>query len=163
MKNTFLVLSFFFMIGCTKEENLKGNNNNIEQPTDSIYPKNIDFTVIRANTLASAYNGKEWIGYIINDDNTWATYYNDGFFVIPDTSVHIDFSNFSVIAVFDSVIPFFPLSFNVLNVTEYRDSIIVKTTSNCCEGTGYDALAYPYALIRTSKIAAKPIVLRNNI
>lgn len=79
MKNTFLVPSFFFMIGCTKEENLKGNNNNIEQPTDSIYPKNIDFTVIRANTLASAYNGKEWIGYIINDDNTWATYYNDGF------------------------------------------------------------------------------------
>src|SRR5690606_41096266 len=96
MKNVFIVLSFFLMIGCKKEEiPNNGNNNNIFQPTA------ISFVEIGKGALYG--NGAEEISQsnlVITDSVVWQSLLTqmDSVNNVSDSfsEINVDFSNYMI-------------------------------------------------------------------
>lgn len=105
MKNIFLVLSFFLMIGCKKEEDLNdGNNNNIFQSIE------ISFVEIGKGLLYNNGIGDEiTANLVVRDSTVWQSLLSqidtNGNVSQDFSETDVDFDNFQILAIFDSIRP----------------------------------------------------------
>jgi hypothetical protein len=158
MKNLFLLLVSFIFLSC----------NNTDEPTPIPF---VPITISPALVGKGNLNGSEGVNQqniIINIETDWnnlknqidsqyiaigeGNYYTENNF----TETMVDFTNFTVITVFDQVYGNSGHSIDITNITEYENNIVV-TVENLQTGNASSVITQPYHIVKIPK-ATKPIV-----
>ena len=157
MKNVFLLLISFIIVSCNDDE---------PTPTPTPFiPVTISSSLIAKRNL----NGSEGINQqntIITNETDWNNLKNQidlyyQLFGINYTEQYfaettIDFTNYTVIAVFDQVYGNGGHSIDITNITEYENNIVV-TVENLLTGNASSVITQPYHIVKIPK-TTKPIV-----
>ena len=159
MKNLFLLLVSFIILSC---------NNNDEPTPIPFVPLTIIPAIIAKRNDKGPTEGISNENFIINDNPNWTNiknlmdapyiaiglgnYYTENHF----SETTIDFTNFTVIAVFDQVYGNGGHSVDITGITEYENNIIV-TVENLQTGNASSVITQPYHIVKIPK-ATKPIV-----
>jgi hypothetical protein len=160
MKNLLLFLISFIILSCNKDDDP------IPAP---FVPIAINSTLVGKKNL----NGSEGIlqqNIIINNNTDWqnlknqidvqyiaiglGNYYTENNFV--DTT--IDYTNYTVIAVFGQVYGNGGHTIDITNITEYNTNIVV-TLENLQNGNQFSSVTQPFHIVKIPK-ATKPIVFQ---
>jgi hypothetical protein len=161
MKNLFLLLVSFIILSC--------NNNDEPEPTPYI-PITITPTLIAKRNDKEPTDGISNENFVINDNTIWTNiknlmdapyiaiglgnYYTENNF----TETNIDFTNYTVIVVFDQIYTNGGHSIDITNITEYENNVIV-TVENLQTGNGSNVGTQPYHIVKIPK-TIKPIVFQ---
>lgn len=160
MKNLILIFLVVFTIGC---------NDNDDQLVTPIpfTPVTITPTLISKKNNLSASVGIIEQKTIFNESISWnlmlnqiETYYqpNISFLTQFFSETNVDFTNYTVIAVFDKVYGNGGHSIDITNITEYENNIVV-TVENLLTGNANSVVTQPYHIVKIPK-ATKPIVFQ---
>ncbi|AGC75636.1 hypothetical protein LX97_00327 [Nonlabens dokdonensis] len=149
MKNYLFLLSLFLFISCNNDDDMN------EEPAIQTGP--VAFTTISQGRL----NGNEGVvqsNLVINNASDWIALMNQmdsGFnnFTGDFTQTNIDFNNFTVIAIFEDVLPEFYL-LEITSIIENQNYIEVTTV---IDGGGFTSLSQPFHIVKIPK-TAKPFV-----
>ena len=158
MKNLFLLFVGFIIVSCE-------NNNEPGPTTIPFVPVTITPSLVGKGNL----NGSEGVNQqntIINNESDWNNLKNQidlyyQLFGINYTEQYfaettIDFTNYTVIAVFDQVYGNGGHSIDITNITEYENNIVV-TVENLLTGNANSVITQPYHIVKIPK-TTKPIV-----
>lgn len=158
MKNLFLFLFSFILLGC----------NNDDEPTPTPFvPVEITPTLIsKYNIGVSSSIGISEQKTIYNESTNWnlllnqiESYYlplGEDYLAQHFLETIIDYTNYTVIAVFDQVYGNGGHSIDITNITEYENNIVV-TVDNLQTGNSSSVITQPYHIVKIPK-ATKPIV-----
>ena len=158
MKNLFLLLVSFIILSC---------NNNDEPTPIPFVPVTISPTLIsKRNVGVSSSVGISEQKTIYNEPTNWnlllnqiESYYlplGDDYLAQHFLETDIDFTNYTVIVVFDQVYGNGGHSIDITNITEYENNIVV-TVENLLTGNASSVITQPYHIVKIPK-ATKPIV-----
>jgi hypothetical protein len=159
MKKIILILVSFLTISC----------NNNDEPTPALFiPITINSTLVGKYRLSG--EGVIQQNIIINNNSDWVNLKNQidsQFIAIGLGNYHtennfeettIDFTNFTVIAIFDQVYGNGGHSIDITNITEYETNLIV-TVENLQTGNTSSSYSQPYHIVKIPK-TTKPIVFQ---
>jgi hypothetical protein len=160
MKKIILILVSFLTISC----------NNNDEPTPALFiPITINSTLVGKYRLSGS-EGVMQQNFIINNNSDWVNLKNQidsQFIAIGLGNYHtennfeettIDFTNFTVIAIFDQVYGNGGHSIDITNITEYETNLIV-TVENLQTGNTSSSYSQPYHIVKIPK-TTKPIVFQ---
>lgn len=161
MKNLFLFLISFIILSCNIDDD--------STPTPFV-PVTIVPTLIAKRNDKSPTEGISNENHILNDNTNWTNiknlmdapyiiiglgnYYSENNF----TETTIDFTNFTVIAVFDQVYGNGGHSIDITNITEYETNVVV-IVENLQTGNTSTVGTQPFHIVKIPK-ATKPIVFQ---
>ena len=161
MKKILLLLLSFFVISC--------NDDDVEPVvTAPFVPVVINPILIAKDNQNAPIEGISMENFIINENSSWiniknlmdapyiafglGNYYTETNF----SELTIDFTNYTVIAVFDRVYGDGYHSIDIMNITEFETTIVV-TVENLQTGNTSSVVTQPYHIVKIPK-ASKPIV-----
>lgn len=158
MKNLLLLLVSFIFLSC---------NNNDEPTPVPFVPVTINPTLIsKRNVGVSSSVGISEQKTIYNESTNWnlllnqiESYYlplGEDYLAQHFIETNVDFTNFTVIGVFDQVYGNGGHSIDITNITEYENNIVV-TVENLQTGNTSSVITQPYHIVKIPK-ATKPIV-----
>lgn len=160
MKKIILLLVSILTISC----------NNNDEPTPALFiPITINSTLVGKYRLSGS-EGVMQQNIIINNNSDWVNLKNQidsQFIAIGLGNYHtennfeettIDFTNFTVIAIFDQVYGNGGHSIDITNITEYETNLIV-TVENLQTGNTSSSYSQPYHIVKIPK-TTKPIVFQ---
>ncbi len=158
MKNLFLLLVSCIIVSC---------NNDEPETTPPFVPVTINPTLIsKRNVGVSSSVGISEQKTIYNESTNWNlllnqidSYYlplGEDYLAQHFIETNVDFTNFTVIAVFDQVYGGGGHSIDITNITEYESNIVV-TVENLLTGNGSSVVTQPYHIVKIPK-TTKPIV-----
>lgn len=160
MKNLFFLFVSLIIVSCN-------NNDEPEPATTPFVPFTINPTLIsKRNVGVSSSVGISEQKTIYNESTNWNLLLNqiDSYYLPFGinymeeyfTETNIDFTNFTVIAVFDQVYGNGGHSIDITNITEYENNIVV-TVENLLTGNASSVITQPYHIVKIPK-TTKPIV-----
>lgn len=165
MKNLFLFFLAIITISC---------NDNDDQYVTPITPTPFTPVTITTSLISKHNNGVSSSAgiseqkTIYNESTNWnlllnqiESYYlplGDNYLAQHFSETNVDFTNYTVIAVFDKVYGNGGHSIDITNITEYENNIIV-TVENLLTGNANSVVTQPYHIVKIPK-ATKPIVFQ---
>jgi hypothetical protein len=159
MKNLFLLLVSFIIVSCN-------NNDEPEPATTPFVPITINSTLVGKHRLSGS-EGVIQQNIIINNNSDWVNLKNqiDSQFIAIGLGNYytennfeettIDFTNFTVMAIFDQVYGNGGHTIDITNITEYETNVIV-TVENLETGNTSSSYSQPYHIVKIPK-TIKPI------
>lgn len=155
MKTQLLLISIFLLmlsVGCEKD---LPNNNIVILPTDT-FPKNVEFEIIKEGGKSGHYGNKAKHVCVVNTDTAWTTMQNR---VGATIDSPINFDSSTVIVVFSQYCVSAPSTIDIVNITAFQDSVVVKEESSSCGP--YLIPSQGYQMAKTRKLT-KAFVLKEN-
>ena len=160
MRNIFLLLVCLIFLSC---------NNNDEPTPIPFVPVTITPTLIsKYNIGVSSSIGISEQKTIYNESTNWNLLLNqiedyylplgEDYLAQHFLETNIDYTNYTVIAVFDRVYGNGGHSIDITNITEYENTIVV-TVENLLTGNGSSVITQPYHIVKIPK-TNKPIIFQ---
>lgn len=149
MKPIFLIFLLVAFVSCQPNEVAP------ETSKDITFTKDLDFSVVAQGNLSGSEN-IEKSNLIIQDNTSWEGLINKMNSVNNVSSkfieTNIDFSSYTIIAVFDKVYGNGGHSIDVINVTENDFNVIVKL-DRLLKGDLTSVITQPFQIIKVPKTA----------
>ncbi|RTL13763.1 MAG: protease complex subunit PrcB family protein [Flavobacteriaceae bacterium] len=161
MKNLILLFLAIITISCND------NDDQPETPTPFM-PVTITPTLISKHNYGVSSAGISEQQTIYNESTSWNSFLNQiesyylplnyDYLAQHFSETTIDFTNYTVIAVFDQVYSNGGHSIDITNITEYENNIVVSV-QNLLPGNVSQVASQPYHIVKIPK-AKKPIVFQ---